>query len=226
MRLPPYVYCIIRISKKEFQWINHDLKSAGYKDIKSIVPTLKIESRNKKGGKVVKKVPLLFNYGFLKIRKDQAMDRIFIKKLSKRIKGVLGFVKSPESLHEKKKRVRIDNIEDFDDFSMPAMVSAKEVNRYIRAAKKNQVYSKEDITLYKAGDWVQLRKYPLKGVMAQIENINLNKKEISVLVYPERGGILIKLPFSSIMSSAYDDYDEDILMVSQVEVDFSRVSSE
>lgn len=225
MKVPPYVYCIIRISKKEFKWINHDLLAAGYKDIKSIVPTLKIESRDKKGGNVIKRVPLLFNYGFLKIRKDKAMDRIFIKKLSKRIKGILGFVKSPETLHEKKKRARIDNIEDFDDFSIPAFVTVKEVNRYIRVAKKNNVYSKEDITLYKAGDWVQLKKYPLKGVMAQIEDINLNRKEVSVLVYPERGGILVKLPFSSIMTSAYDDYDEDILMASQVEVDFSRVSS-
>lgn len=220
----PYVYCIIRISKKEFKWINRDLSEYGYSDIKAIVPCIKIESRDKKGKKVVKKVPLLFNYGFLKIRKDRAMDRLFIKKLSRKVCGLLGFVKSLETLHERKKRVRVDNIDDFDDFSIPAFVSVKEVNNCIRIAKKNKVYSKEDITLYKVGDWVQLRKYPFKGVMAQIEDINLNKKEISVLIYPERGGIFVNMPFSSIMSSSYENYDEDVLMASSTEVDFSRIS--
>lgn len=61
-----------------------------------------------------------------------------MNKLRRQIPGIRGWVKSPETIFDKKIKKRIDNAEDWDDFSKVATVPRSEVFRFKRLAKKNK----------------------------------------------------------------------------------------
>ena len=143
MKDTPYIYCICRIDRKTWKYINEDLSSRGYKRIKAYIPTVQILKKTKEGKNYYDEVPLLFNYGFIKMKSEKAFDRNFLNKLKKNIPGILNWMKSPENLFPKKKRARIDNAEDFDDFSLVATVSRKQIRYYKQISKRNNIFSLE-----------------------------------------------------------------------------------
>ena len=71
----PYVYCIFRLDRKFYKRINSDLKCRGYKHVKAIVPTISVLKKSRKGNNEYEDVPLLFNYGFIKMKSEKAFDR-------------------------------------------------------------------------------------------------------------------------------------------------------
>lgn len=223
MKHIPYVYCICRIDAKNWQFINEDLASRGYKGIKSYIPSVKILKKSKSGKNIYQEVPLLFNYGFIKMKSNLAFDRQYLNKVRKDIPGILGWVKSLETMHPRKKKARIDNAEDFDDFSMVATIPRKELIRYKKLAKKNNIYSANDITRVNIGSYVTLRGYPFEGIEAVVEDINLNTKMVTVTIYPEKGSMLIQIPMELVFYSIYHNYDESILMSPDKDIDLSQI---
>lgn len=79
-----YVYCICRIDKKHWTTINSDLKCGGYKNIKAYIPTIRILKKSKNNRNFYIEVPLLFNYGFVRMSSTKAFDRQYLRKLKKR----------------------------------------------------------------------------------------------------------------------------------------------
>ena len=118
----PYVYCIFRLDRKFYKRINSDLKCRGYKHVKAIVPTISVLKKSRKGKNEYEDVPLLFNYGFIKMKPEKAFDRYYLNKLKRDIPGILSFMKSLD-YRPKRKRLRVDNAEDFDDYSMVATIT-------------------------------------------------------------------------------------------------------
>lgn len=112
----PYSYVIFYLERKYYHLIKKELKEKGYENIKVIIPTLDILKRTVKGKMVFESVPILFNYGFMRMPTENAFSRPFLNKLKRNISGIRTFLKSTETMHERKKKVRIDNAEDFDDF--------------------------------------------------------------------------------------------------------------
>lgn len=49
MKDTPYIYCICRIDRKTWKYINEDLSSRGYKRIKAYIPTVQILKKTKEG---------------------------------------------------------------------------------------------------------------------------------------------------------------------------------
>ena len=223
MKDTPYIYCICRIDRKSWKYINEDLSNRGYKKIKSFIPTVKILKKTKAGKNFYEEVPLLFNYGFIKMKSDKAFDRNFLNKLKKDIPGILNFLKSPENLFPKKKRARIDNAEDFDDFSIVATVSREQIKYYKSISKRNNVFSLESITSLKIGDYITLRGYPFEGIGAVVDELNLTTKTITVTIYPGKGSITIQLPMDNVLYSIYNDYDEDHLESLDSGTDISQI---
>lgn len=224
MKDTPYVYCICRIDRKNWKYINQDLLSRGYNDIKAYIPTVKILKKVKGNTNVFEEIPLLFNYGFIKMRTDKAFDRQFLLKLKKEIPGIMNWLKSLETIFPKKKKAKIDNYEDFDDFSIVATVSKKEYLYYKRLSKRNTIYSSNDIVNLTVGSYVILRGYPFEGIPAKVLEVNLLLKKVNVALYPDRGSLEIQISFDNILYSIYNDYDEDNLLCSDTEVDFSKIS--
>ena len=206
MKDTPYIYCICRIDRKSWKYIDEDLSNRGYKKIKSFIPTVKILKKTKAGKNFY-----------------EDFDRNFLNKLKKDIPGILNFLKSPENLFSKKKRARIDNAEDFDDFSIVATISREQVKYYKSISKRNNVFSLESITSLKIGDYITLRGYPFEGIGAIVDELNLATKTITVTIYPGKGSITIQLPMDNVLYSIYNDYDEDHLESLDNGADISQI---
>lgn len=213
----PYKYCIFYMEREYCDRINQELKEKGYDNIKSIIPRVNILKRTVKGRMIFEEVPVLFDYGFIRIPTHLAYSRPFLNRLKRDISGIRSWLKDTETLHQRKKKVRIDNAEDFDDFSLVATCSRKDVRRFIRLARYNKRFSVEDLVNVKIGDYIVLRGYPYEGVDATVLEVDYLCKRVKVLVYPEMGKMEIWLPFDTVIYSVYHDYDTDRLYANKLD---------
>jgi transcription antitermination factor NusG len=222
----PYSYVIFYLERKYYHLIEKELKEKGYENIKVIIPTLDILKRTVKGKMVFESVPILFNYGFMRMPTENAFSRPFLNKLKRNISGIRTFLKSTETMHERKKKVRIDNAEDFDDFSLVATCSRKDVRRFIRLAKANKKYSVDDLMNVKPGDYIVLKGYPYEGIDATVLDVNYLNRTVKVLIYPEHGKMEVTLDFDSVLYSVYQDSDPDKLHCNNFDYDPNSITSE
>ena len=191
--------------------------------MKAIVPTISVLKKSRKGKNEYEDVPLLFNYGFIKMKPEKAFDRYYLNKLKRDIPGILSFMKSLD-YRPKRKRLRVDNAEDFDDYSMVATVTKEEVKKYRRMSKANKIFSVNDITRVAIGDYVVLRGYPFEGIPAIILESNLNTRKMLVKLYPEMDGSLeIEVPMENVLYSAYHESDEYKMYSTDYDTDLSRI---
>ena len=191
--------------------------------MKAIVPTISVLKKSRKGKNEYEDVPLLFNYGFIKMKPEKAFDRYYLNKLKKDIPGILSFMKSLD-YRPKRKRLRVDNAEDFDDYSVVATISKEEVKKYRRMSRANKIFSVSDITRVAIGDYVVLRGYPFEGIPAVILESNLTTKMMLVKLYPEMDGSLeIEVPMENVLYSVYHESDEYKMYSADYEVDLSQI---
>ena len=108
----PYVYCIFRLDRKFYKRINSDLKNRGYKNVKAIIPIISVLKKSRKGSNEYEDVPLLFNYGFIRMKPEKAFDRYYLNKLKKDIPGILSFLKRSKDFEKHKllKKIGVNNI--------------------------------------------------------------------------------------------------------------------
>lgn len=208
------VYCIIYLNKY-WESIEKDLKKHHYEDLKSYIPVVKLTERAKSKDTVdkprIRRVPLLFNYGFIKMPVEKALDRIYLRKIVKKIPGVAGFLKSPSTMHQRRIMKKIDNVEDFDDFSLVAIATISEIKEIKRVEAKGEIFTKEDIVKLRVGDSVFLKSYPFYDTMAEILDININQKKAKVRIYPESDySMKVVLPLEDLMYTVYRDFDDNI----------------
>lgn len=222
----PYVYCVCRVDTKTWKTINDSLKERGYINIKCFVPTVQVLSRSKGHKQEYKEIPMLFNYGFIRMNSRLAYNRQFIRQLTREIPGIVSFLKSLDYMHPKKLRKRIDNAEDWDDFSKVAIVSKKDIKYYKKLSKSNQIYHLSDIA-NKSGDMIILRKYPFDGLLAKVLDFSFTNKTVRVEIYPGQGSIIqLQLPLDNVLYTPYDSYNEDVLLVDKYKLDVDSLSEE
>lgn len=191
--------------------------------MKAIVPTISVLKKSRKGNNEYEDVPLLFNYGFIKMKSEKAFDRYYLNKLKKDIPGIISFMKSLD-YRPKRKRLRVDNAEDFDDYSVVATITKEEVKKYRRMSRENKIFSVNDITRVGIGDYVVLRGYPFEGIPAIILESNLNTRKMLVKLYPEMDGSLeIEVPMENVLYSAYHESDEYKMYSTDYDTDLSRI---
>lgn len=191
--------------------------------MKAIVPTISVLKKSRKGKNEYEDVPLLFNYGFIRMKLEKAFDRYYLNKLKRDTPGILSFMKSLD-YRPKRKRLRVDNAEDFDDYSMVATITKEEVKKYRRMSKANKIFSVNDITRVAIGDYVVLRGYPFEGIPAIILESNLNTRKMLVKLYPEMDGSLeIEVPMENVLYSAYYESDEYKMYSTDYDTDLSII---
>ena len=157
------------------------------------------------------------------MKSEKAFDRYYLNKLKKDIPGIMSFMKSLD-YRPKRKRLRVDNAEDFDDFSLVATITKEEVKKYRRMSRANKIFSVNDITRVGIGDYVVLRGYPFEGIPAIILESNLTTKTMLVKLYPEMDGSLeIEVPMENVLYSAYHESDEYKMYSADYEVDLSQI---
>ena len=157
------------------------------------------------------------------MKPEKAFDRYYLNKLKRDIPGILSFMKSLD-YRPKRKRLRVDNAEDFDDYSMVATITKEEVKKYRRMSKANKIFSVNDITRVAIGDYVVLRGYPFEGIPAIILESNLNTRKMLVKLYPEMDGSLeIEVPMENVLYSAYHESDEYKMYSTDYDTDLSII---
>lgn len=223
-----YKYCIFYLEDKYYQTLNQELKKRGYDDVTAIVPMVTVMKGSTSRGKVIyKQEPILFNYGFLKIPTVKALDRDYLRTLAKNVPGIRGFLKDTITLHtRKKKRARVENIDIWDDFSLVATCSRKQVRRYLKIQEENKRFSVSDLTSINPGDYVNLKGYPYEGVDATVLEVDHNNKKVKLLIYPQHGKLEVWLPFDNVLYSVYNNYDPRKLYVDQKEFDPNGITQE
>lgn len=228
MKHTHYSYCVFYLEEKYYKDINKDLKDSGYKHVKAIVPTIKyIDHQSSRGRYIDTEVPLLFNYGFIRIPTDRVFNRAYMNKLKRSIPGIRGWLKSTEPLHRNRgKKLRVDNADTFDDFSQIARVSRKEIKRFIDISKENSRLRFEDITSINIGDYITLRHYPYIGIDAIVKDIDWSNQRVRLLIYPETYKIFNWLPMELVIYSVYENFDPRKLLSDQQRGDLSRISND
>lgn len=222
----PYSYCIFYIERKYSHRINQELKEKGYDQLKAIIPTVNVLKKTIKGKMVFEEVPVLFNYGFMRMPTEFAFSRPFLNKLKRNISGIRTWLKNTETMHQRKKKARIDNFEDFDDFSLVATCSRKDVRRFKRMAKENKKFSVDDLMNVSIGDYIVLKGYPYEGIDATVLEVDYINKMVKMLLYPEMGRMEIWLPFDNVIYSVYQNYDPDKLYANSQEFDPNQITCE
>lgn len=221
-----YVYCIFYLEQKYYQRIKMDLKERGYTHIRPIIPTVSVLKKTHKGKMIFEDVPVLFNYGFMRMPSEYAYSRPFLNKLKRDIPGIRTFLRDTKTMHERKKKARIDNAEDFDDFSIVATCTKEEVRRFKRISKENKKYSVDDLINLKPGDYLVLKGYPYEGVDATVKDVDFKNRLVKLILYPENGKMEIRLPFDNVLYSVYQNYDPDKLFANQREYDPNQITAE
>lgn len=207
-----FTYCIFYLERKLYKKINEQLVDEGYTRIKAIVPTVNILRKTIKGKMIFEEEPILFNYGFIRMPTECAFSRPFLNKMKKKIPGIHHWLKNTETLHPRKKKARIDNAEDFDDFSKVATVPRSEVRRFLKLSRENKKYSLDDLVNLKPGDYVSLNGYPYDGVGATVVEVNYNDRTVQLeMDIREKGTMPLVLPFDNVLYSVYQNYDPDKL---------------
>jgi hypothetical protein len=176
--------------------------------MRCFVPTVQLNRKTVNNRNITETVPMLFNYAFIRMRSSDAFNRNLLNQIRKDIPGILCFMKAPDSLFPKKKKKRIDNAEDFDDFSIVATITRNEFRRFKTLTRQNKLYSREDIQ-NKLGQYVVLRNYPFDGLLSKVVGLNY-EQDIALVEIPKFTGdpILIHVPLDNIMYSVYNNYDE------------------
>lgn len=206
------IWVVFHFDNKLYKDIKGQLKAKGYNNIRVYIPMLSILKKRMKGKDVYEDVPMLFSYGFMKIPTELALSRPFLNKLKKDIPGIHSWVKSTETMFKKKLRRRIDNAEDWDDFSIVAIVSREEIKRFKGLEASNKVYTDRDIIKVNRGDLITLKGYPFDNVEALVVDMSLATKTIKVEIITDKQSdhpLQISLPFDNVIYTIYRDYEPD-----------------
>lgn len=228
MKHTHYSYCVFYLEEKYYKDINKDLKDSGYKHVKAIIPTIKyIDHQSSRGRYVDTEVPILFNYGFMRIPTSKVFDRQYMAKMKRSIPGIRGWLKNTETLHRNRgKKLRVDNSDVFDDFSQIARVPKSEVKRFLAISRENKRLKFEDITALHKGDFITLRHYPYIGVDAIVDSLDWENQRVRLLTYPSTYKILSWLPMELVIYSVYENFDPRKLLSDQQKGDLNRLSNE
>lgn len=219
------VYCIFYLERDYYTRIDKDLEKKGYGNtIRAIIPTVRVLKKVVHGREVYEEVPVLFNYAFMRIPRAKAYSREFMNRLQKQIPGIRGWVRAPETLHPRRKKRRVDNMDIFDDFSVVATATKKEVRYFQRLGKQNKRFSVQDIMNIHVGDYLVLKGYPYDGIDATVIDVNHNTKRVKLLLYPQMGKMEISLPFDQVIDTIYSNYDPELLSISDQEVDMASIT--
>lgn len=222
-----FVYCIFYLEKKYYLDVDVQLKKAGFHKLKAIVPMVKILKKTIKGKMQFVEEPVLFNYGFIKMPSEFAYDRNFLNRVKKAVPGIHHWLRDTDTLHPKKKKARIDNAEDFDDFSLVATCPRADVRRFLKISRENQQYSLDDFVRIQEGTFVQLKGYPYEGMSAKVKKVDHNTRTVELDMVTLMGGSLtLTLPFDNVIYSVYRNYDENVLYASFLDMNPNDITEE
>lgn len=201
------VWCIAYINRDHIHTVEEELRKYNY-DVVAYIPTVKILKKQFKGKSIFEFVPLLFNYGFFKIRYKDATNSDFLLELRNRITCLVGWVKDPTKTMSRAPRLRTDNADNISGIKAAATATDKEIARLTKESAAMSIYSAEDLSKFKKGDYIKLKGYPFDDMPAEIISINLKKREVRVSLLLEMLVKEVTVSFENVFYTIYQGLDE------------------
>lgn len=164
-----YVWIAIYVQKAHIVGANRRLKTLGYEDLLFYIPQLPKLRRTLKGRDIEDKVPMLFNYAFLRLPQRKAQDVDFLSKLKRQMPVFYSYMKDPLANED-------------TNLTRVAYVKDSEIKRLRALEKRAKLITQSQIDEITVGKTVVLHGPPFDGLMAKIKEVNGNKIIVDILV--------------------------------------------
>lgn len=179
-----FCWIVCYIDSGMIKYVERELsKYPEYKDVQAFIPTVKILKKTFKKENFFEEVPLLFNYGFFKVPRKQAIYKDWLDEMRKNISCIYAWVQDPQKVIVIKPRLRADGGSiryDCDEHIPVATATSAEISHLIKSSVNIGAHSAEDLALLNVGDTIVLRGYPWEGISATLLEIDHKKKKVRV----------------------------------------------
>lgn len=185
-------WCIALIDFKQVSTIGRGLDGMGIKHELGI-PMVTVLRKRFKNKEFFEDVPLMFNYGFIKIPNKVAMNKDLLLQIKDRVPGIFSWMFKSD-----KTPYLVEN------------VKPQIVERLMEMSRKISIFSKSDLDLIKSGDLITLKGYPFDGLPATVIEINKKSKKVRVNLFIMDSYREVVVDFENIFYSIYSNFDESI----------------
>lgn len=211
-----YCWCIARIDHAYLERVYTDLhKDELFVEVEPYIPTIKILKKTFKGQQHFENVPLMFNYGFMKIPRHQAIIPAFLDKLQKRVNCIYSWVKDPVKRVEK-----YYEGEPITDMHIHiATATQAQIDEVIKASYYSTFYSVDDIDRLKPGEIIMLKTYPFEDVLATVIEVHVKKHKVEVEIDMLDAKRKVMVSFENVIYTVYHNkgYDDSISVVGSLD---------
>jgi transcription antitermination factor NusG len=190
------VWCVAYIDSSDLEKVELNLKNQGIKVTDICIPKVKVLKKQFKGKKHYMIIPLLFNYGFIRLPYKQAKNRDYLIKLKDSTAGLYSW------LYIKKKLSKLK----------VATVTNEEVERLLRISGEISIFSKSETDKLQKGMFIVLKKYPFENMPAEVIEVNHKKQEakVNLLMGTNLLSKNITVTFDNLLYTIYDEFSEKL----------------
>lgn len=204
-----YCWCIAYINRDFIQRTEKELKRYNY-DIETYIPTVRVIKKKFKNKDMFELVPLLFNYGFFRIPFEDACNPEYLMILRSRITCIYGWVKDPAHTVRNDTKLRSNNKESGTAMPASALATDREIADLIKQSGNLNIYSSDELSRFKKGDYINLKGYPFDDMPAEIIHINHKKREVKVSLLIAQLTKEVTVSFDNIFYTIYKGFDESL----------------
>ena len=199
-------WCIALIDSKQISTIPRGLTLMGIKHELGI-PTVRVLRKRFKNKEHFEDVPLMFNYGFIRLPNKVALNKDKLLQIKDRVPGVFSWM-----FTNRNKGYQVET------------VKKNVVEHFMQLAQNISIFSVNDLDSIKKGDVVTLKGYPFEGLRAEIMDINHKSKKAKVNLFIMDAYRIVTVDFENIFYSIYANFDEAISNNSFENIEFKNKS--
>jgi transcription antitermination factor NusG len=213
---PEFVWLVVYIDSSYITKIPTDLrKDKRFKEVEFCVPMVKVLKKKFKGKMEYSQIPMLFNYGFVKIPKDQSNYVEYLRDLKETVNALISYVKDP---CKAMKHSQIKTNPDIKTKTLPfAIAEEEEIAKLLDHQDRISLHSAEDLGKLSPGGFVTLIGYPFDGMDAEIVSVNYSKREAEVKLLSASVLQRAKVSFENLFYSVYSSEVEEPSKVKSLE---------
>ena len=215
-----YVWVIAYVNKEYLDSLDKKLgKKSRFNKVEHYTPTVKILKKKFKGKDRFDIVPVLFNYGFFRIPKNN-YNIPFLKAFKNYLSpGIYSWVVDPiKPMRDSEVNEKKGTIKRYPDCNI-ATASEKEITYLKKLNFQDSIYSSEDINLLQVGNLVTLVGYPFDNYIAKILDIDTKHKKLRVELQLGTFSKDVIISFANLLYTIYreDRYEPNSMRESYIE---------
>jgi len=167
------------------------------------IPVIRILRKRFKNKQHFDTVPLMFNYGFIRLPRHILKSRERLMDIKDKVAGVYNWMyKKPG-----------------EDKFVVETVSEKKVKELLQRSEDLSIFSGSEMNRFKKGDFIILRGYPFEGLKAEIQYINHQTRRITVNIFIMSCTREVEVNYENVFYSVYENFDESVSATSLDEIE-------